>query len=105
MRFVSGATNGGSWSWWLYDGSSQTAAWAGEEFVSASNAKRAAVAFKSGAARARFEVYLDAAGKWRWRAWRSSDKVAASGRSFPTQAEAAGAAEAVQLDAGTASGP
>lgn len=53
-------------------------AWAGENFSSTYNASRAASAFKSGAATARYEVYEDNGGSWRWRAWRSSDKVAAS---------------------------
>lgn len=80
-------------------------AWAGETFASTSNATRACVAFKHGASSARYEVYPDAGGSWRWRAWRSSDKVAASGESFASKANAERAAENVKWNAGGATGP
>ncbi len=105
MRFVTGSTASGAASWWLYGGNGEMVAWAGETFASAANAKRAAQAFKDGAATARYEVYLDAGGGWRWRAWRSSDKVASSGESFSSQDAAARAAANVRAEAGTATGP
>lgn len=80
-------------------------AWAGEAFSVLSNATRAASAFKAGAAAARYDIYLDVGGKWRWRAWRSSDKVAASGESFDSQWNAKRAAENVRDHAGDAVGP
>ncbi len=95
------ATNqGGQPSWWLYSNNHEMVAWAGESFDSLSNARRAAQSFKSGALTARYETYSDAAGKWRWRAWRSSDKVAASGESFSSKTAASSAAENVRRNAG-----
>ena len=99
MRFV---VEGSTWK--LYS-SSDMVAWAGESFDSPSNAKRAATAFKAGAATARYETYQDAANQWRWRAWRSSDKVAASGESFYSESNAQRAAENVRDNAGSADGP
>jgi uncharacterized protein YegP (UPF0339 family) len=98
-------TNPGSFQWWLYGANGELTAWSGESFVSDSNAKRAATAFKAGAATARYEVYQDTAGLWRWRAWRSSDKVAASGESFDSKSNAERAAAAVQHNASGATGP
>jgi uncharacterized protein len=98
-------TEGGKPSWWLYGDNNRMVAWAGETFASESNATRAAKDFKAGAATARYEVYTDTGGKWRWRAWRSSDKVAASGESFDGEYEARRAAENVRDNAGGASGP
>nr|WP_238994863.1 DUF1508 domain-containing protein [Mycolicibacterium chubuense] len=80
-------------------------AWAGEGFDSQSNATRAATAFKSGAATARYETFQDSGGSWRWRAWRSSDKVAASGESFDSRHNAERAAENVRANAPYATGP
>lgn len=79
-------------------------AWAGETFASQSNATRAAKSFKAGAATARYETYTDSGGSWRWRAWRSSDKVASSGESFDGEYEAQRAADNVRDNAGSASG-
>ena len=102
MYFVVQNTNSGAPSWWLYGGNNKMVAWAGETFASTYNAQRAAAAFKAGASTARYEVYLDAGNAYRWRAWRSSDKVAASGESFSSQAVASAAAENVRLNAGNA---
>jgi uncharacterized protein YegP (UPF0339 family) len=77
-------------------------AWAGESFASTSNARRAAAAFKVGAKTARYEVYLDTGNNYRWRAWRSSDKVASSGESFSSRAAAQTAADNVRDNAGGA---
>jgi len=49
-------------------------------------------------------VYPDLAGKWRWRAWRSSDKVAASGEAFTSVTNAQRAATNVQMNAIVATG-
>lgn len=74
MYFPCWGTKGGAYSWWLYASNREQVAWAGETFASESNANGAATSFKAGAATALYEVYGDAGRKWRWRAWRSSDK-------------------------------
>ncbi|MBK9696696.1 MAG: DUF1508 domain-containing protein [Propionibacteriaceae bacterium] len=104
-RFAVGNDQGGHPTWWLYAENSKMVAWSGESFASLYNAKRAAESFKAGAITARYEVYADAAGKWRWRAWRGSDKVAASGESFFSRASAESAAENVRRNAGGAQIP
>ncbi|QIX25176.1 hypothetical protein ncot_00180 [Nocardioides sp. JQ2195] len=104
-RFIVTETQSGSPSWWLYSGNNEAVAWAGETFASSYNAKRAAAAFKVGAKSARFDVYLDSGGSWRWRAWRSSDKVASSGESFSSRNAAEQAANRVRDNAGGAFGP
>jgi uncharacterized protein len=105
VYFSVGNNQAGQPSWWLYGDNNRMVAWAGETFDSTSNATRAATAFKAGAATARYEVYADTGGRWRWRAWRSSDKVAASGESFDGEYEARRAAENVRANAGSATGP
>lgn len=105
MYFRVGNNTAGDPSWWLYGGNNKKVAWAGETFASKSNATRAALAFKAGAKAARYEIYEDAAKKWRWRAWRSSDKVASSGESFYDKAAAQRAADNVRDQAGGADGP
>jgi uncharacterized protein len=66
------------------------------------NAHRAASSFKSHAYSAVYDVYLDAGGQYRWRAWRGSNKVAASGESFSSKSAAEAAADNVRLNAGSA---
>lgn len=105
MRFVVQNTQGGQPAWWLYADNNELVAWSGETFDSTYNATRAAQAFKAGAATATYETYLDAASRWRWRAWRSSDKVAASGEAFSSEYAASRAAENVKANAGHATGP
>lgn len=102
-RFHVGNTQAGQPSWWLYAGNNAMVAWAGETFASTYNAQRAASAFKVGAKNARYEIYQDAGASWRWRAWRSSDKVAASGESFSSRYAAEQAANRVRDNAGGAS--
>lgn len=80
-------------------------AWSDESSASAANADRAAAAFEAGAATARYEIYADGAGKWRWRAWRSSDEVAAAGEAFASQYNEQRAADAVKTNAAYATGP
>jgi uncharacterized protein YegP (UPF0339 family) len=60
--------------------------------------------FKAGASSARYDTYQDSAGSWRWRAWRGSDKVAASGEAFSSKWSAQSAADNVRSNAGGASG-
>lgn len=104
LRFEIKPTQNAQWSWWLYGANNEMVAWAGETFVSSTNAQRAATAFKTGSVTARYDVYLDTAGKWRWRAWRSSDKVAASGEAFASVTNAQRAATNVQMNASVATG-
>lgn len=91
--------------WHLKSSNGEIVAWSGQRFSSHSAAHQAAQAFKVGAKTARYEPYLDDGGKWRWRAWRSSDKVAASGESFYGKYEAERAAANVRDNAGSATGP
>lgn len=85
MRFLVSNTDGGQPAWWLYADNGKMVAWAGETFDSLTNARRAAEGFKLGAKTARYDVYPDSGGAYRWRAWRSSDKVASSGESFSSK--------------------
>lgn len=105
MYFSVGKTESGKDSWWLYGDNGEQAAWAGETFANASNARRACESFKAGVANAFFEVYSDGGGSYRWRAWRSSDKVASSGESFDSKFNAQRAADNVERNAGNATGP
>jgi uncharacterized protein YegP (UPF0339 family) len=89
----------------LYGDNGEMVAWAGETFASESNALRACEQFKAGARTARYEPYVDQGDRWRWRAWRSSDKVASSGESFDSKSNAERAAANVRDNAGSASGP
>lgn len=99
LRFEIKPTQNAQWSWWLYGANNEMVAWAGETFVSSTNAQRAATAFKTASITARYDVYPDTAGKWRWRAWRSSDKVAASGEAFASMINAQRSATNVRTNA------
>ena len=68
-RFHVDYNRAGAATWWLYAGNNEMVAWAGESFASLSNARRAATGFKTGAKTARYDVYQDQSGAWRWRAW------------------------------------
>ena len=105
MYFQVGNTRGGEPAWWLYADDNQMVAWAGETFASSLDARRACESFKAGAASARYEIYADTGSQWRWRVWRSSDKVASSGEVFAGEYEAERAATSVRDNAGTATGP
>lgn len=105
MYFKVEDDKGGKPTWWLYGDNDEMVAWAGESFDSDGNAERAAKAFKSGAADARYDIYEDGGGSYRWRAWRSSDKVASSGEAFDSKGNAERAAENVRDNAGSADGP
>lgn len=102
MRFEVKANKGGEYSWWLVASNGQTVAWAGEAYASKSNAKRAAEAFKSGAADAKFELYEDKGGDWRWRAHRGNNVVAVPGEAFASKSNAQRSADNVQQNAGSA---
>ena len=71
MRFSVGTNTAGDPSWWLFRGNRKVAR-EGETFASWQNARRAGTWFKLGAKTARYEIYEDAGGTWRGRAWRSS---------------------------------
>lgn len=103
-RFVVGNNTAGKPSWWLYSANNEMTAWAGETFASLHGAQRAAAAFKTGAKTARYDIYLDSGGAWRWRAWRGSVKVASSGEAFSSRYAAEQAAERVRNNAGAAGG-
>jgi uncharacterized protein YegP (UPF0339 family) len=105
MRFAVEDDAGGHATWKLFGDNNKLVAWAGESFASRSNAERAALALKAGASTARYDIYEDSGSHWRWRALRSSDKVAASGESFASKYDAERAAENVRDNAGSATGP
>lgn len=105
MKFVVEYASNGRPYWSLTSSNGKMVAWAGQTFPTTYNANRAAEDFKAGAKTARYETYLDDGGKWRWRAWRGSDKVAASGESFYGKYEAERAYENVRDTAGGATGP
>lgn len=55
---------------------------------------------------AKFEIYEDQGGKYRWRLKDSNgEKIASSGESFASESNARRAAENVKRDAGGATGP
>jgi uncharacterized protein YegP (UPF0339 family) len=54
---------------------------------------------------ARFEFYRDRAGKWRWRLWSGSRKVATSGENFASRSNAVRSAQNVSAIAGSAAFP
>lgn len=101
-RFKVDYNAGGKASWWLYATNGAMVAWAGESFASLANAQRAADGFRLSASVARYEIYQDTGMGWRWRAWRSSDKVASSGESFSSRYAAQAAADNVRRNAGWA---
>lgn len=102
MYFTVEKDDGGHDTWRLYGENHELVAWAGESFASAFNARRAAAAFKDDSNTARYETYPDEGGRYRWRAWRSSDRIAASGESFSDISTAERAATNVSLNAGDA---
>lgn len=105
MRFEVKADKGDNYSWWLISSNGQTVAWAGESYASKSNANRAAESFKAGAAEAKYELYEDKGGHWRWRAHRGGNVVAVPGEAFASKANAQRSADNVQGNAAGATGP
>ena len=73
MYFRIGNDKAGDPSWWLYAANHSQVAWAGESFASTSNARRAAQSFQAGAKTARYDIYADSGGHYRWQAWRFPD--------------------------------
>jgi uncharacterized protein YegP (UPF0339 family) len=96
---------GGKPSWWLHSATGQAVAWAGSTFDSFAEARRAAESFKACAEAARYDACAAPGGAWRWRAWRSNEKIAASTDSFGRQLNARRAAATIRDNAGTATGP
>lgn len=91
-------------AWWLHASGGYLVAWSGSAQASEDEAIEAASAFKAKAHGARFEVYVDAGGKFRWRAWSRAMRVAESGEWFVSRTEAQRAADDVRLRAGQATG-
>jgi uncharacterized protein YegP (UPF0339 family) len=105
VRFEVKADKGDNYSWWLVSSNGQTVAWAGESFASKSNANRAAESFKAGAAEAKYELYEDKGGNWRWRAHRGGNVVAVPGEAFASKSNAQRSADNVRDNAAGAEGP
>ncbi|MGN7948529.1 hypothetical protein ACTJKH_07270 [Microbacterium sp. 22215] len=104
MYFEVSNDAGGHPTWKLFSANHQLVAWAGESFASTFNAQRAARAFQAAASVVFYEVYLDGGGKYRWRALRGGNKVAASGEAFASRDNAERAKENVRTGAGGARG-
>jgi uncharacterized protein YegP (UPF0339 family) len=96
---------GGKPSWWLHRATGECVAWAGRTFDSFADARLAAESFKTSAESARYDAYAGPGGGWRWRAWRSNEKIAASTDPFSRQLNARRAAAIIRDNAGTATGP
>lgn len=92
-------------AWWLHAPDGRLVAWSGAPLADVEEAAGAAEVFKARAEGARFEVYVDHGGSFRWRAWSRAARVAESGESFVGRAEAQRAAEDVRLCAGRSEGP
>lgn len=99
MKFKTGDVASGRPSWWLYDADNQVIAWAGDMFASLIEAQVAVDDFRFGASRARFELYLDRTGQWRWRALADGQKVASSTMTYPSEIAARRAANLVKTTA------
>lgn len=106
MKYEVYADAAGRYRWRLVSTNGQTVAASGESFDSQSNATRAAENFKKNCSDWTYEVYADAAGRYRWRAKSGNGQtVAASGESFDSQSNAKRAADNVRDNGGSASGP
>lgn len=105
LRFTSVPMQNGQFIWRLHTSENELLARSGQGFETLVSAQRAAAAFKARCPRARFEVYVNAVGEWRWRVYRTRIAVARSGSAFATRADAEHAVEEVQVNAVSASGP
>ena len=106
MEFLVAPGLGGGPSWWLYSTDGELLAWAGQYFASLAYAHKSAMAFKSAAKEAQYEVYSHADGGWRWRAVEYINyPMASSPESFPDRARARRAAKNVAKGASRAVGP
>lgn len=83
-------------AWWLHAPGGYLVAWSGAPFVDDAAAREAAGVFQDRAHAARFEVYVDTGGKFRWRAWSRAVRVAESGEWFVSRSEAQRAADDVR---------
>jgi len=106
MRFEVFSDIGGN-SWWrLIGGNGRNVATSGEGFFSKSDATEAAERFRANALRYTFMVYADRSGHFRWRATSPNVRtVASSGEAFDSRSNAQRAADNVQANAGSATGP
>lgn len=92
--------------WRLKASNGQTVASSGEAFASKSNADRAAIGFKSGAAQASFEVYATESEKFTWKAKSGNGQtIGWASETFSSRSAAQAAADNVKKNAGGASGP
>ena len=96
MEFKTGDVIADRPSWWLYDDRHELIAWAGEMFASLTDADAAAAHFAYGASRARFELYQDRTGAWRWRAHLGDTLVASGSEGFHSEIAARRAANTVR---------
>lgn len=100
------ADSAGNYRWRLWASNGKIVASSGEAFASKQNAERAATNFKAGAATWNYEVYADAASKYRWRAKAGNGQiVASSGEAFASKQGAQDAADNVKQNAGSAQDP
>jgi uncharacterized protein YegP (UPF0339 family) len=105
MRFSVYKNEVGLPTWRILEArSDKLVAWAGETYPSLSKAQEAAERFKFAAAAAKYQVYRDAKGSWRWRAFFSSS-IADSGEAFTERVEAEREASLVRSGARYAQGP
>ena len=81
-------------------------AWAGRHFASLEYARKSALAFRSSATAAKYEIYPHADGGWRWRALQYIDYyTACSPESFSEAAHARRAARNIAKSVSRAAGP
>lgn len=85
MRFKTGEVIAAQPTWWLYGADNRLAAWAGQTYPSVAHAEAAAASFRYGASRAKFELFQDRQGRWRWRAWVSDVQIASSSDVFASE--------------------
>jgi uncharacterized protein YegP (UPF0339 family) len=105
VEFLVALSLSGSPSWWLYGADGELLAWAGQYFASLAFAQKSAMAFKSAASGARYEIYPHADGGWRWRALQYINYyMASSPESFKEAAHARRAARTVAKSAYRATG-
>jgi uncharacterized protein len=104
MRLIVGTHYVGQPSWWLIGLNNRVVAWAGRTFDSVTEARQAANCFAICSATADFEIYGEARGSWRWRAWHARQLVAVSANGFTTKQNARRAAESIRANARSAEG-
>ena len=106
MHYEVYSDTSGSYRWRLKASNGQTIASSGEAFASQSNATAACQNFKAKCSLWTYEVYADAANKYRWTAEAGNGQTVASpGEPFASRDNAQRAADNVRLDGGNATGP